>query len=505
MIDSNQTTNAIHPRPGRGFCSAWHIQERKITTMGKFFSRLAAGVGAVALATAGLLGTASPSSADPTTPPAPSLANIDPTQPTSLTIHKYDGSPGQAGDGTAIEDTSSFGNGLEGVVFTITSVTAKNGTPIDLTTYAGWELIDGATVADVTADDSVFTLGASTTATTLAGGTVTKDLPMGFYLVTETDPGNNNISTPVVPFLVSLPYPNAADWIYDVHVYPKNVVDDKDITKTVADPGQVVLPDGTVVTNEALVDWTITVPVPAASAYTQFVVTDPLDSRLTYDSIKVTIGGTELTQGADADYTVTDNIVVTFTSSGLGKLVAGTPVVLVLTTEVHGSGIIPNTVSAVVNNFNTTTTPTTTPTTNWAPLKVIKQDSANQKLLKDAKFEIWNSDKTTKVGTYTTDSNGEINVTLWVGNNSDVTEKYWLKEIEAPAGYITPTGDAAWTEVDLVASTSPVVLTKTLPNEKQKGPSLPLTGGQGTMLFLIAGVAIIGAAGGTLIVRKARA
>ena len=111
------------------------------------------------------------------------------------------------------------------------------------------------------------------------------------------------------------------------------------------------------------------------------------------------------------------------------------------------------------------------------------------------------------VGTaaYTTDSNGEINVTLWVGNNSDVTEKYWLKEIEAPAGYITPTGDAAWTEVDLVASTSPVVLTKTLDNEKQKGPRLPLTGGQGTMLFLIAGVAIIGAAGGTLIVRKARA
>lgn len=471
--------------------------------MGKFFSRLAVGVGALALATTGLLGAASPASADD--PETPSLANIDPTAQTSLTIHKYDGNEGTAGDGTAISNTSEFGNALEGVQFSITPVTAKSGTIIDLTTYEGWELIKGATVADVTATGSAFTLGNPTTATTLAGGSVTTSLPIGFYLVTETDPGNNNITTPVAPFLVSLPYPNSADWIYDVHVYPKNLVDDTDITKTVSDPTKVVLPDGTVVTNETLVDWTIRVPVPAASAYTQFVVTDPLDSRLTYDSIKVTIGGTELTQGADADYTVTDNIVVTFTSSGLGKLVAGTPVVLVLTTEVHGSGIIPNTVSAVVNNFNTTTTPTTTPTTNWAPLKVIKQDSANQKLLKDAKFEIWNSDKTTKVGTYTTDSNGEINVTLWVGNNSYVTEKYWLKEIEAPAGYITPTGDAAWTEVDLVASTSPVVLTKTLPNEKQKGPSLPLTGGQGTMLFLIAGVAIIGAAGGTLIVRKARA
>jgi fimbrial isopeptide formation D2 family protein/LPXTG-motif cell wall-anchored protein len=472
--------------------------------MGKFFSRLAAGVGAIALMTAGLLGAASPASADPTTPPAPSLANIDPTQPTSLTIHKYDGNPGQAGDGTAIEDTSSFGNGLEGVVFTITPVTAKNGTPIDLTTYTGWELIDGATVADVTADDSVFTLGTSTTATTLAGGTVTKDLPMGFYLVTETDPGNNNISTPVVPFLVSLPYPNTADWIYDVHVYPKNVVDDTDITKTVANPSQVVLPDGTVVTNEALVDWTITVPVPAASAYTQFVVTDPLDSRLTYDSIEVTIGGAELVEGTD--YTVTDNIVVTFTSSGLGKLVAGTQVVLVLTTEVHGSGIIPNTVSAVVNNFETALKPADVPSTNWAPLKVIKQDIDNKKLLKDAEFEIYLSDKTTQVGTaaYTTDSNGEINVTLWVGNNDDITKTYWLKETKAPAGYTTPTGDAAWTQVDLVAGATEVV-TKTIDNEKRTGPGLPLTGGQGTMLFLIAGVAIIGAAGGTLIFRKARA
>lgn len=471
--------------------------------MGKFFSRLAVGVGALALATTGLLGAASPASADD--PETPSLANIDPTAQTSLTIHKYDGNEGTAGDGTAIPDTSEFGNALEGVQFSITPVTAKSGTIIDLTTYEGWELIKGATVADVTATGSAFTLGNPTTATTLAGGSVTTSLPIGFYLVTETDPGNNNITTPVAPFLVSLPYPNSADWIYDVHVYPKNVVDDTDITKTVSDPTKVVLPDGTVVTNETLVDWTIRVPVPAASEYTKFVVTDPLDSRLTYQSIKVTIGGTELVEGAEADYTVTGNIVVTFTSSGLSKLVAGTSVVLVLKTEVTGSGIIPNTVSAVVNNFNTTIDPITTPTTNWAPLKVIKQDSANQKLLKDAKFEIYKSDKTTKVGTYTTDSNGEINVTLWVGNNSDVTEKYWLKEIEAPAGYITPTGDAAWTEVDLVASTSPVVLTKTLDNEKQKGPRLPLTGGQGTMLFLIAGVAIIGAAGGTLIVRKARA
>lgn len=501
-MTGNQTTKVLHPRPGRGFYSACHIQERKITTMGKFFSRLAAGVGVVALATAGLLGAASPASAEE--PVTPSLANIDPSAPTSLTIHKYDGNEGEAGDGTVISDTSGFGNALEGVQFSITPVTAKDGETIDLTTYRGWELINGVQVADVTAADSDFTLGTATTATTLADGTVTTGLPKGLYLVTETDPGNNNITRPVVPFLVSLPYPNSADWIYDVHVYPKNVVDDTDITKTVSDPTKVVLPDGTLVTDKALVDWTITVPVPAASEYTTFIVNDPLDARLTYDSIKVSIGGTELLEGTD--YDVTGNIVVTFRDPGLGKLVAGTSVVLVLTTEVDGSGIIPNTVSAVVNNFNTTIDPTTTPSTNWAPLKVIKQDDDNEKLLKDAEFEIYLSDKTTQVGTaaYTTDSNGEINVTLWVGNDDDITETYWLKETKAPAGYTTPTGDAAWTQVDLVAGATEVV-TKTIDNEKRTGPGLPLTGGQGTMLFLIAGVAIIGAAGGTLIFRKARA
>ena len=324
--------------------------------MAKFFQRLAAGVGAIALASAGLLGAASPASAE--VPETPSLANINPNADTSLTIHKFDGNPGEAGNGTVIGDTSGFGNALEGVEFTITPVTAKGGTSIDLTTYEGWELIKGATVADV--QGAGFTLGTPTVVTTEAGGTVTADLPIGFYLVTETDPGNNNITSPVVPFLVSLPYPNNADWIYDVHVYPKNVVDSTDITKTVSEPGKVVLPDGTTVTDKALVDWTISVPVPAAPSYTTFVVNDPLDSRLTYDSIKVTIGGTELTAGTD--YTVTDNIVVTFTDTGLGKLVAGTPVVLVVTTQVDGTGIIANGADAVVNNFKPVvkTKPTTT-------------------------------------------------------------------------------------------------------------------------------------------------
>ncbi len=361
--------------------------------MAKFIQRLAAGVGAVALATAGLLGAASPASAE--VPDPPSLANIDPTAETSLTIHKFDGNEGTAGDGTAIGDTSGFGNALEGVEFTITPVTQKDDEAIDLTTYEGWELIKGATPADITTPP--YTLGTPTTVKTLANGTVTANLPMGLYLVTETDPGNNNITTAVAPFLVTLPYRNQAEWIYDVNVYPKNVVDESEMTKTVSEPGKVVLPDGTFVTGKALVDWTITVPVPAAPTYTDFVVTDPLDPRLTYDSIKVTIGDTELVE--DTDYTVTGktdgNIVVTFTGTGLGKLVAGTPVVMILTTEVDGTGIIPNNASAVVNNYKPSID--IEPTTNWADLKVLKTDDGNGKILKDAEFEIYKSDKTTLV------------------------------------------------------------------------------------------------------------
>lgn len=62
-----------------------------------------------------------------------------------------------------------------------------------------------------------------------------KNLPLGMYLVIETD-SPDQVTTPCEPFLVSVPMTRVAtdnkqaDWLYDVHVYPKNKTNYGDIT-----------------------------------------------------------------------------------------------------------------------------------------------------------------------------------------------------------------------------------------------------------------------------------
>ncbi len=121
--------------------------------------------------------------------------NIDPNRSTSLTINKYDGDQGPRGDGTKIEDPSSLGTPLAGVEFTITPVTQRNSQAIDLKTDAGWNLIDGATIDNVT-EGNGYTFGTPITVTTDANGQVTQDLPFGLYKVEETGSGDNNIISP---------------------------------------------------------------------------------------------------------------------------------------------------------------------------------------------------------------------------------------------------------------------------------------------------------------------
>lgn len=61
------------------------------------------------------------------------------------------------------------------------------------------------------------------------------DLPLGMYLVIETD-SPDQVTTPCDPFLVSVPMTRVAtdnkqaDWLYDVHVYPKNKTNYGNIT-----------------------------------------------------------------------------------------------------------------------------------------------------------------------------------------------------------------------------------------------------------------------------------
>lgn len=71
----------------------------------------------------------------------------------------------------------------------------------------------------------------------VTSGTTEANLPLGLYLVMETK-SPDQVTTPCVPFMVSVPMTRVgatnpqSDWLYDVHVYPKNKTSYGDITLT---------------------------------------------------------------------------------------------------------------------------------------------------------------------------------------------------------------------------------------------------------------------------------
>ncbi|WP_336661267.1 SpaH/EbpB family LPXTG-anchored major pilin [Leucobacter sp. USHLN154] len=476
--------------------------------------RALAAVGAFALA---LLGTVAVASAAQATDP-PDISNIVGTSG-SLTIHKHAGDPGTAGDGgviTSPDSVDALGEGLDGVQFSLQRVTFA-GKPIDLTTADGWDQAQDATPANAgTAPYGL--VAASTPSVTTAGGglAVADDLPYGLYLVTETDAGPNPIVSPVQPFLVSVPYPEAADssWLYDVHVYPKNKLNATEPTKTVAAPEGLVL--------GSTVKWTVTAPIPelgVGDTYRKFIVTDQLDPRLTLSGVAVSLDGEALALGTDytlqpASLPATNgpNAVVTLTPAGLEQLAGKTAVTVELSTQVAslGSGETGGKVqNKAVVNVNDSVRETDRPQTNWGPLQIVKTAAQEpNRTLSRAEFtlhETKGGPEVSGVGLLTSDSDGIVSVAgLWVGNGATLSKNYWVRETQAPAGYVLPSGDAAWTEVTVNAGDLASVVSVSIQNTQQRGPNLPLTGSSGGTVFMAGGAALLLIAIGSALVATKR-
>lgn len=462
-------------------------------------ARVAAGLGAVAIATLAAFGAAAPASAAPD--------NIDPTEPRSLTIHKFaepETATGLSNDGTAIDAADLAGlTPLEGVEFTIQRV----GT-IDLTTSAGWAAAQGLTPATATA----LGLGTAVDGETDEDGVVQfTGLAAAVYLVTETDHGANDIAFQADPFLVTVPMPADNEWIYDVHVYPKNSV--TGIDKTFA--------DGLLQGVGDRATWTIRADVPevaAGKSLPSFVISDTLDPRLTYLDATVTANNLSLD---DADYVLdVSGQTVTVTVTNLAKLAAAdnasieveivtTVSSLAAPTAGDEDGVISNDATLTIDGTDFTSGPVKT---EWATLAILAhelRDPATDRsgVLAGAEFQIFASkadyDARTNpisVGGRSTFESGDNGVAL-VGTLP--AGQYWILETKAPAGYevresIAPVtlvgGEISTTEIDAY-----------VPHAQVPAYALPVTGGDGQLMFMLGGAGLVLLAVGFALVRSRKA
>ena len=135
----------------------------------------------------------------------------------SITIHKYEynGTDGGTGTGADNQTPPTGAEPLAGVTFKITKIA-------ELDAYYGKD--SGKLPSVEEAQRIAATKTDSVEKDTDADGVATFDnLSLGLYLVQETE-APAQITGKVGDFLVSVPMTNADedDWLYDVHVYPKN-------------------------------------------------------------------------------------------------------------------------------------------------------------------------------------------------------------------------------------------------------------------------------------------
>lgn len=442
-------------------------------------------------------------------------ANINFNQKGSITLFKKKGAEsGTAATGQKMEGVP--GEPLAGVTYKITKLNydLQNG---------DWSKFPKA-AADVKDGDKTDTTFEKTTAG--EGEAKFSDLPLGIYLVEETNAPAGIVAG--APFIVSVPMVNEASdaWNYDVVAYPKNT--ETKTEKTVKDADKNI---------QDAYSYTINADAPTwgeGKSLTAFRFEDQLDQRLDFQKVtEVKAGDTVLTAG---DYTVNDpkangnKLVVTLTEQGLAKVKSGAKMSLtfeVKRKEVGDTTELKNQADVIFNNPNTgkeVKNKTNEVVTYHGKLKVVKKDGKEaDKVLEGAVFELYQCTSASELGSkikignaenWTTGADGTFTIDgLHVtdfADNAQVTDakKFCLKETKAPAGYakLDKPVEINFTRKDIAATgegDDAVTLVANVDNVKQDTPNLPMTGGAGVGILAAIGAAIV-AAGAWFARRTAR-
>lgn len=166
--------------------------------------------------------------------PSEKMPTIDTDKNVSLTIHKYeyngDTTAQQKGTGSASDKAPDGAKPLPGVQFTIWKVAKLDSyygkDDAALPKVEDFELTGKGADAELKIKTTGEVVTDKKSGKTDTDGEIIFDktkVSQGLYYVSETDVPAN-VTTKTDPFLVSLPMTNAEgnDWIYDVHVFPKN-------------------------------------------------------------------------------------------------------------------------------------------------------------------------------------------------------------------------------------------------------------------------------------------
>ena len=485
-------------------------------------------VGALALA-----GGATAAQAAPT---------IDFSTTGTLYVHKRLNPQGSLLPGDGLPAVNPPGEALADVDFVVQKIDK-----IDLRWTHDWDYVR-TLAADPSRIEQSWLLSPVTQMTDAAGVAMFSNLEIGAYLVTEKLTPEQVASglAPAAPFVVTVPMTHPVDldeWLYDVHVYPKNL--QSSVTKTVDDgPRQTYHVGDTI-------GWTLESRTPVQPT-TKFVFKDALVEHLELfeGRVSVVLRGTELEPGTDftvdADALADDNtLVVRLTDDGLAKLNAypgnGYIMLMFSTTVVSlpEDGIITNKGAIFPNEGVSETGPgveTPEVTSRFGEIRIVKTDMDDGTLLAGAEFKVFKSDEDAEayqadpVGqahraleayangtgelttTFTTGADGTVRITgLRASNWQDGVylhgehdfQHYVVLETKAPDGYELASMTFRGIDV-LYDPADPAEMPHAdleIPNAGKA--QLPLTGGQiATGVFGLLGALVL--AGGVLLVVRAR-
>lgn len=504
--------------------------------MTKFTHKMVAALAAGTLAIAGAGLVPAQAQVDPASNTYAQL--IDANETGTLHIHKYsNNTPGAAGTGTEISDTGSLGEPLSGATFRVRQVTN-----VDLTTNAGWQ-----TAQAIANGDETPTYGAAQTVTTDGDGNASlSDLPLGLYYVEETAaPAGHTASAE--PFYVTLPMTdptNQEEWMYEVHVYPKNAVQEDIVTKTVNDANAIMAGDD--------IDFAVTVKLPSVEKLEDAEITDIYPAgRLenpTVQSVQLGNGQTV----PEANYTVDNGTAgqskVIFNEAGRAQLDALTGEDRTVTVNYRfqvAADVTQSSTDTVTNramvytrgegqditppNPDDTDDPRVIPPGSEDETKTyygnvqVNKTSPQGDALEGVEFDLYRcnegdgsdgslNEEYLLARALSTDSNGQLTINgLHVNDfvNGAVAETdptgYCLVEVKTAEGY-SLLAEPAYFQVLRGANTASVDLTSVnIENvEDNAGFNLPFTGGDGVKLLLIIGGLIIVIGGGYAYVANRR-